>query len=79
MSKDEINRHEVWDVPGVRDGGKPLTSMMDNVIASRMGQIALHVAKNPGGDTIDTGLFLLHLLNGAGLDVVRRPKEGENG
>lgn len=68
----ELPKHTVWDVPGVRYHDKPLTSMMDNVIASRMGAIVHAVAAKPGGDHIDTGLYLLHLLNEAGLDVVKR-------
>ena len=69
----ELPKHTVWVVPGVRDRGKPLTAMMDNVIASRMGQIAREAAGRNAGDYIDTGLILLRLLNEAGLDVVRRP------
>jgi hypothetical protein len=68
----DLPKHTVWDVPGVRYHDKPLTSMMDNVIASRMGSIAYATVANPGGDSIDTGLILLRLLNEAGLDVVKR-------
>ena len=61
---------EVWDVPGVRDNGKPLTAMMDNVIAARMGRIVREIGFK--ADDIDGGLVLLRLLNEAGLDLVRR-------
>ena len=52
---------------------KPLTSMMDNVLAWRMGEAARETMKAPGGEAIDTGLILLRLLNEAGFDVVTRP------
>lgn len=52
--------------------GEPLTSMMDNVLAWRIGEAAIAAAKAPGGDYIDTGLILLRLLNEKGLDVLVR-------
>lgn len=45
----------------------PLTSMMDNVLASRMGQAARSAKQ--GGDSIDHGLSLLHELKRMGFNV----------
>lgn len=51
---------------------KPLTLSMDNVHASRLGQIA-SAAGNPNrkdiGDSIDRGLILLKLLTDAGFVI----------
>lgn len=45
----------------------PLTSSMDNVLASRMGRAARKA--RPGGDSIDFGLSLLRELNSMGFEV----------
>lgn len=45
----------------------PLTSMMDNVLASRLGQAAR--SAQLGGDSIDHGLSLLRHLNEMGFEV----------
>ncbi len=45
----------------------PLTTMMDNVLAYRMGQAARKA--QPGGDGIDFGLSLLTELNRMGFEV----------
>lgn len=50
---------------------KLMTSGMDNVYASRMGEVARE-AMSPEqkvGDSIDRGLILLRLLNEAGFQV----------
>jgi hypothetical protein len=52
-----------------RNSEGPLTVMMDNVLASRMGHAARAAAASPGGDRIDTGLGLLRLLTDAGFEV----------
>ena len=49
--------------------GEPLTSSMDNVLASRMGGIARKAAAAPYGDSIDTGLILLRMLREGGFIV----------
>lgn len=49
--------------------GEPLTSSMDNVLASRLGEIAKKAAKAPAGDYIDTGLVLRSLLEEAGFEL----------
>lgn len=52
--------------------GKPLTSMMDNVLASRLGQVAREAGnpQHPGvGDSIDRGLILRRLLEEKGFEV----------
>lgn len=51
---------------------KMLTASMDNVYASRLGQIALSAGaprRNDVGDAIDRGLILLSMLNAAGFIV----------
>lgn len=55
---------------------KHLTSLMDNVIASRLGDIAINAGARrlDVGDSIDRGLILLRLLNEDGFDVVIRDK-----
>lgn len=45
----------------------PLTSAMDNVLASRMGEAA--TAVKPGGDLIDRGLSLRAELEKMGFEV----------
>ena len=51
--------------------GKPLTAAMDNVLASKLGQIAVETCdkKQKVGDSIDRGLILLRLLNENGFEV----------
>lgn len=57
---------------------KPLTSAMDNVLASRLGKVALE-AGNPRhdgvGDSIDRGLILRRLLEESGFEI-REVKSG---
>jgi hypothetical protein len=51
---------------------KTLTASMDNLHASRLGQIALAAgdpARRDVGDAIDRGLILLSMLNAAGFIV----------
>ena len=49
---------------------KPLSSSMDNVIASRLGRIARQAGvTDSAGDDIDRGLILLRLLGEAGLEL----------
>lgn len=52
--------------------GEILTSAMDNVLASRLGGVALN-AGNPKrdgvGDSIDRGLILRRLLEEAGFEI----------
>ena len=52
--------------------GEPLTAYSDNVLISRIGIACKEAAKAPAGDSIDTGLVLRRLLDGAGLDIVER-------
>jgi hypothetical protein len=51
---------------------KYLTSLMDNVIASRLGDIAINAGARrlDVGDSIDRGLILLRLLNEGGFKVI---------
>ena len=55
--------------------GKPLTSAMDNVLASRLGRITEEScnSKQKVGDLIDRGLILLRLLNNEGFEVREMP------
>jgi hypothetical protein len=48
---------------------KILTASMDNLHASRLGQIAQAAGRARAGDAIDTGLILLKMLNDAGFAV----------
>lgn len=51
---------------------KILTASMDNLHASRLGQIAIaagNPTRNDVGDAIDRGLILLSMLNAAGFVV----------
>jgi len=54
--------------------GKPLTAAMDNVLASKLGQIALESCspEQKVGDSIDRGLILLRLLKEKGFEVFER-------
>ena len=55
---------------------RELTASMDNVFASRLGQIALEagsVDRKDVGDSIDRGLILLRLLNEKGFTVSAEP------
>lgn len=50
--------------------GEILNCGMDNVLASKLGQVALDIKNNiKGGDHIDFGLQLCRLLNEAGFEV----------
>lgn len=51
-----------------------LDAGMDNVFASRLGQVARETMdpKQKVGDSIDRGLILLRLLNEKGFDVIAR-------
>lgn len=49
---------------------EPLTAMMDNVYASRLGRIADIAARQRVGDSIDRGLILLRLLRQNGFTVL---------
>lgn len=63
------------------DKSKPLTSAVDNVIASRMGRIAVIAGdkdRTDVGDSIDRGLVLLRLLDEIGLSVILKP-DGDTG
>ena len=62
----------------MNDELKPLTAAMDNVIASRLGQLARQAGKDRKdvGDDIDRGLILRRLLEEAGYGIVRLPKRG---
>lgn len=59
------------------DALTPLTAAMDNVIASRLGQIATQAGKpdrKDVGDSIDRGLILRRLLEEAGYGIVKLPR-----
>lgn len=61
---------------GFRDPKEPLTTSMDNVIASRLGEIALCAGepkRTDVGDSIDRGLILLRMLNKVGLSLIISP------
>ncbi len=52
--------------------GKPLTASMDNVLAWRLGEIALKAGdrdRTDVGDPIDRGLILLRLLEEKGFEI----------
>lgn len=48
---------------------RPLTAAMDNILATRLGEIAARASQYPFGDNIDRGLVLLRLLNENGFAV----------
>lgn len=50
--------------------GKPLTSMMDNVLASRLGSVAIKAMKGSAGDLIDRGLILRRILEEEGFEII---------
>ena len=49
--------------------GEPLTVMMENVLASRLGRLIREIAPT-GGDDIDRGLALVTRLQEAGIDLI---------
>ncbi len=50
--------------------GQILDYRMDNVLASKLGQVALDIKNNlQGGDNIDFGLQLCRLLGEAGFEL----------
>jgi hypothetical protein len=53
---------------------KPLTALMPNTIAWRLGEVCTDAAspEQKVGDPIDQGLILLRLLNERGFDVVEK-------
>jgi hypothetical protein len=53
---------------------RPLTALMPNTIAWRLGEVCMDVASpaQKVGDPIDRGLILLRLLNERGFDVVEK-------
>lgn len=53
---------------------QPLDAAMNNVLAWRLGEIAILAGggRKDVGDTIDRGLILLRLLNEKGFDLVLR-------
>lgn len=60
---------------------KYLTSLMDNVIASRLGDIAIKAGgrRSDVGDSIDRGLILLRLLKEGGFNVIEdKPQTRKN-
>lgn len=57
--------------------GKPLTAVMDNVLAWRLGE-SVHMAMDErAGDFIDRGLILLALLNAKGFEVFATEKAAQ--
>jgi len=63
-----------------RDKTKPLDPGMDNVIASRMGEVAMSAGsrtRTDVGDNIDRGLILLRLLKEQGLSVIISPEDSD--
>jgi len=53
----------------VYSNGEPLTELMDNVLASRLGKVFRAIQENGSGgvgDSIDAGLILRRLLEEAG-------------
>lgn len=55
--------------------GKPLTSTMDNVLASRLGRVLRRAQANGSagiGDSIDAGLILRRLLEEEGFSVCEK-------
>jgi hypothetical protein len=53
--------------------GEPLTSMMDNVLASKMGEALCIAEKASYGDLIDRGLSLRRALEENGFEVREKP------
>ncbi|MBN46337.1 MAG: hypothetical protein CMH23_07670 [Methylophaga sp.] len=61
------------DGKAIWSDGKPLTAMMDNVLASRMGHVFKKIQQNGHagvGDSIDAGLILRRMLEEEGFHVV---------
>jgi hypothetical protein len=59
----------------VYSNGEPLTALMDNVLASRLGKVFYALQENGSngiGDSIDAGLILCHLLDQAGFNVIEK-------
>lgn len=55
--------------------GKPLTSTMDNVLASRLGRVLRKAQANGNdgiGDSIDAGLILRRMLEEEGFEVCEK-------
>ena len=49
--------------------GDPLTAAMDNVLASRLNDVAKKFNEQASGDSIDRGLTLRRLLEESGFEV----------
>lgn len=54
------------ELADAKKAARPCTSAMDNVVAWRLGEIAMAAADHPAGDLIDTGLVLRRMLEERG-------------